>query len=181
MYIYLNMKKIKFVLTSAAIAASVFLAVSCDKSSQNLTGSYTYKISGSLTLASIPDGGEGEPAGPDGTSVTVALNPEQGQMHVVEESEGNFLVTFNDILGNVDVSPAKINGNELTLSGTQKKTIQFREGVISLDGGMVTYGGSGKLLDDMLILNMEYGGQLKVGGVSMTIAESNVVCVAQHN
>lgn len=171
----MNMKKIKFVLVSAAIAAFAFLASSCDKSSQNLTGSYTYKISGTLTL------GDDSGSGLDGASVTVALNPEQGQMHVVEESDGNYLVTFNDLLGNVDVSPAKIDGNELTLAGTEMKSIQFREGLLNLDGGMVTYGGSGKLLDDMLILNMEYTGQIKVGGVSRTITESKVVCVAQHN
>lgn len=169
------------------LAASAFILASCNKDeSENLIGSYTYKTSGTVKLH-IRELAEPDPENPDDkqldTLVTVGLNPEQGQMHIVKSGDnGAVKITFNDIAGNVDVADASIKGNSLTLSGTPSKEVQITvDKIISFASGIVTYSGSGQKYDKTFIANFKYEGGLSNSDYEISIVDSEVHCVAQSN
>lgn len=180
------MKKFKFI---AAALLCAMLAVSCNKDGSNgFVGSYTYKISGTVTLTAKALMGLDEQtlaayrqAGVKVDPVTVALNPEQGQMHILDGEDGGFIITFNNILGNADVTTAAEKGGTLTLSGSDIKAVQATDGTETIGGGIVMYGGSGKRYDDMLILDMTYQGEFNISDVEMVVTGCDVSCVAQKN
>lgn len=164
--------------------ASALLLIGCSGIPDRLIpGSYTYKISGALTLLSSDAAGSDEEQGGSlfkKEPESFEISPEQGQMHILEDGD-SLIVTFNNILGNADVTSATLKNGTLKLSGKSTKSIQINEGGLRSWSGRVFYGGSGKRYDDMLILDLDYSGQITVSGKSMTIVSSDVKCVAQSN
>lgn len=174
----------KRILIAAALMISALFLASCKKDeSKNIIGSYTYKTSGTVRLRIV------KPADPDSfvkvldTVVTVGLNPEQGQMHIVSSGDnGAAKVTFNDIGGNVDVADARISGSTLTLEGTPSKEVRFSvDKIISVAGGIVSYSGSGRKYDRTFIADLKYHGDFVVAGFGISVVDSDVHCVAQSN
>lgn len=160
----------KKTIRTAIVALCAALALcGCSKSKNSLPGSYTYKTSGSITVS-----------GEDGSSV-LCLHPEQGQMHVLDDGDGRVVVTFNDISGNADVAYGTIDGNELTLDKKQQKAISLTEGTLKVGSFVVGYTGKGRLLEDMLIIDLEYSGHIEIGEKEMAITETSVHCVARKN
>lgn len=180
------MKKFKFIAAALLCAA---LSISCNKdNTAGFGGSYTYKISGTVTLMAKDLVGLDaqtlaayKQMGVKVDPVTVALNPEQGQMHILEGDDDALVVTFNNILGNADVTTATVTGGTILLSGKDTKTAQVTDGVNTLGGGIVLFGGEGRCYDDMLILNLTYQGGFSIGDVEMVVTGSDVKCVAQKN
>lgn len=157
----------KKTIRTAIVAFCAALALcGCSKSKNSLPGSYTYKISGSLTL--------------EGDSV-VSLFPEQGQMHIIDCGDGKAVVTFNDITGDAVVASATMDGNELTFDNAQKKSISTSDGTLKTGSTVVEWTGSGKLLDDMFIAGLKYSGEAKSGLETKAITECSIQCVAQKN
>ena len=173
---------------ATVLAALTALISSCSKdSSKNVTGSYSYKISGTVTLMASQLVGLDEAtlaaykaSGVDVDPKVVGLFPEQGQMHIIDDGD-KVIVTFNDLLGNADVTSATIEGNKITLVGTDIKAAQLTDGTLKIGSGLVQFGGSGKKNDDMLIIDMVYNGSFTISGTPMTVVASSVKCVAQHN
>jgi len=171
----------------ALIAGAVVFA-SCSKDeSRTIKGSYTYKTSGTVTL--MPSALAGldaatlaaySAAGVDVNPVSVGLTPEQGQMNILEDGD-KMVVTFNNLLGNVDVAEASADGETLTIQGTPVKAVTLTDGETTLGSGIVSYTGGGKKIDDVLILDLTYTGVCSVSGVNMTVVASDVHCVAKSN
>ena len=180
------MKKFRSV---AAALICAMLLISCNKDdSAGFSGSYSYKTSGTVTLMAKDLAGLDaqtlaayKAMGINVDPVTVGLNPEQGQMHVLDGGDGKFIVTFNNILGNADVASATIADAVMTLSGTDVKAVQLTDGKETIGSGIVMFGGSGKRYDDMLIIDLEYKGMVSINGVEMVVTGCNVACVAQKN
>lgn len=177
----------KRLLIVMALAVSALALGSCNKDeSQVLIGSYTYKTSGTVKLH-IKELAEPDPEDPDDkpldTLVTVGLTPEQGQMHIVSTGDnGMAKVTFNDIVGNVDIADASISGNSLTINGTPSKEVQITvDKILGIASGIVTYNGSGKKYDRTFIADFKYQGYLSNSDYEITIVDSEVHCVAQAN
>ena len=102
-------------------------------------------------------------------------------MHVLDDGDGRVVVTFNDISGNADVAYGTIDGNELTLDKKQQKAISLTEGTLKVGSFVVGYTGKGRLLEDMLIIDLEYSGHIEIGEKEMAITETSVHCVARKN
>ncbi len=174
---------------AAALAVSAIILCGCAKDgSKTITGTYTYKTSGTVTLMAPQLAGLDaatlaayKAAGINTDPVMVALYPEQGQMHVIGDGDGKVIITFNDILGNADVTAGTVNGSSLTLEEGHTKTAQLTDGEEKIGGGVVAVSGSGEKYEDMLILDMEYKGTFSISGTSMTVVASDVHCVAQSN
>lgn len=179
------MKKIRMV---SALLVSALILGSCAKdSSEKLEGSYTYKTSGSVTLMAKSLVGLDpatlsayKAAGVNVDPVLVGLYPEQGQMHIVGCND-KFKITFNDILGNADVTDATVDRTSITIEGNPTKAAQLTDGKDKIGAGMVLYTGSGTKYDDMLIMDLQYQGEFSVNGVQMVVVASDVHCVAQSN
>lgn len=179
----------KFIL-AVAVAISAICITACSKgASQALTGSYTYKTSGTVTLKTNLDDLDEEvraaleKIGFKNNPATVELFPEQGQMHIQDskDGDGRVIITFNDLLGNADIADGTVNGNQLTITGTPVKSAHLRDGTIKIGTGNVTYSGSGRKYDEVLIFSLVYGGSFTVSGIQMDILSSDVKCVAQKN
>lgn len=178
----------KRIFGSAILIAFTLLFSGCSKDSTDaVPGTYTYKISGTVTLMPAQLAGLDaatlaayKAAGIAVDPVTVGLYPEQGQMHIIEDGD-RVIVTLNDILGNADVTTATVNGRTLTLAGTDMKAAQLTDGIDKIGAGMVVYGGTGSRYDDMLIIDLQYQGQFTVNDILMTVISSDVNCVAQSN
>lgn len=176
-------------LTVAALFICALFAAGCTKdASEDLIGSYTYKTSGTLTLLETRFVGLDDDALAsileEGTvidTLTFALTPEQGQMHVVRRDGAQVLVTFNDITGNADVAEASVDGGEIVIAPGQTKSVQLSDGLLKLGPRTVGYGGTGRRYDDMLIIELDYEGEFEVNGTAMTVISSDVHCVAQAN
>ncbi len=186
--ITLNDMKIR--IFAVALTISALLACGCTKdASLELTGSYTYKISGTLTLMSVDLTSMSQSErdslsrlGIDVSPCVLQLMPEQGQMHVLDDRNNGVIVTFNDILGNAAVASGTVSESSITLKdGNTKTATVSKDGIIPLGSGIVTYSGSGRKYDDMLVIDMTYAGTVNVGGFDMTVISSEVHCVAQHN
>ena len=75
---------------------------------------------------------------------------------------------------------AIIDGDNISISDAQQKTIAFTDGLKKL-GGFVVYTGEGHLYDDIIVLTLTYNGVVSISGVNMSIVESYVECIATLN
>ena len=182
----------RFSLLTAALAAGAIMLAGCAKdASREITGSYSYKTSGTLTLveskytsmtaeqiATLKESGEKV------DTIVVGLSPEQGQMHILDAGgqEGSAIITFNDILGNADITGGTYSENYLKLDKGHTKTVYLtNDGALRLGSGIVEYYGEGAKYEDMLLLNLTYEGEVSLIDKDMTIIGSDVHCVAQYN
>lgn len=157
-----------------AMALSCLCVVSCEKTgADRLAGSYTYKISGSVTLAKTSD--------IQAQTVVMQLVTEQGQMNIAKDNSSNgVMVSWNDIAGDAYHTMATVDGNTISLKSAAKNAT-VKDGLLSYDG-VVTYWGEGELYDNMLIIHLDYRGEFTIGGSTYTIVSSeNVECVAKAN
>lgn len=179
----------RFYLTALLICAIGLVGCTKD-SSTKIVNSYTYKISGTVTLMADQLIGLDaatlaayKAAGVNVDPVMVGLYPEQGQLHIVEskEAEGNIILTFNDLLGNADVAVGTYSGSSLTIAENQTKAAQLTDGSDKIGKGIVMYSGKGEKFDNMLIIDLVYNGKFTVNNIPMTVVASDVHCVAQEN
>lgn len=181
--------KRRFFMTALLICALIMGGCTKD-SSTRIVNSYTYKISGTVTLMADQLIGLDaatlaayKAAGVNVDPVVVGLYPEQGQLHIVEPkgSEGKIILTFNDLLGNADVAEGIYSGSKLTLAENQMKAVQLTDGKDKIGNGMVVYSGQGEKYDNMLVIDLTYSGKFTVNNIPMTAMSSDVHCVAQEN
>lgn len=179
--------KAKSIFAALLVCAQLFCGCSKD-ASDSITGSYTYKTSGTVTLMASQLAGLDaatlsayRAAGINVDPVIVGLYPEQGQLHILDNGDGSVVLTFNDILGNADVTTGRITGESLAIDGGDIKAARLTDGNEKIGAGMVVFTGTGKKYDDMLLIDLEYKGEFTVNGINMTVIGSDVNCVAQAN
>jgi len=179
------MKWFKLLLMTMVVAV---VASSCSKDGAGkITGTYTYKTSGTVTLMATSLVGLDQAtlaaykaSGVNVDPVTVGLYPEQGQMNVLRDGD-NYMVTFNDLLGGAAVSSADIDGDTIKFDGSAIKSAQLTDGKDKLGAGVVMFGGEGRKIDDVIIFKLNYQGAFTLNGIPMTVVSSNVDCVAKKN
>ena len=153
---------------------------SCQKSGMHLfRGDYSFKTSGSVTLDEImTEGDTDEPA-----SYTVSLPNEIGQLEISDLDNGkdSVLVVMNTMGGEVIVTHALCDGNEIFLKDFTKNTLLFTGDSITLKNE-VRVQASGQMYEDRtIVINMIYDGEAETSERAFTIHGDNIRMAAIRN
>lgn len=170
-----TMKKLIIIAVFALMAFS-----SCQKSGMHLfRGDYSFKTSGSVTMDEIvPEGDTIEPV-----SYTVSLPNEIGQLEIsaLGVDKDSLLVVMNTMGGEVVVTHAFCDGNEIFLKDFTKNTLLFTGDSITLKNE-VRVKASGQMYEDnTIILNMVYDGEAETVERSFKIHGDNIRMAAIRN
>ena len=166
------MKRIIFVLNLGLVAFT-----SCQKKNAPLfRGDYSFKTSGSVTLDEIDP--EDEPV-----SYTVSLPNEIGQLEISDLDNGkdSVLVVMNTMGGEVVVTHAFCDGNEIYLKDFTKNTLLFTGDSITLKNEVRVQASGQMYEDNTIILNMIYDGEAETAERSFTIHGDNIRMAAIRN
>lgn len=169
----------KRILFAAALAAAV---CSCTKEgTARFEGYYSYKLSGTITFeATTPASSAVDPA-PD--NMTFSITPESGQLNILTEDRKSGLatITMNAVGGDVTTTTAKAQGTTLTLDDFRKR-VSFDISSTAIERGhILTMSGSGKRLDDVLVIEFTASGSMDYLGRSYVVTGSDIDCVARSN
>lgn len=169
------MKKTIIIAVFALMAFS-----SCQKSGMQLfRGDYSFKTSGNVTLDEIvPEGETNEPV-----SYTVSLPNEIGQLEIsaLGNDKDSLLVVMNTMGGEVIVTHAFCDGNEIFLKDFTKNTLLFTGDSITLKNEVYVQA-SGQIYEDKtIIINMIYDGVAESNERSFTIHSDNIHMAATRN
>ena len=150
---------------------------SCQKSGMHLfRGDYSFKTSGSVTMDEIDP--EGEPA-----SYTVSLPNEIGQLEIsaLGNEKDSVVVVMNTMGGEVIVTHAFCDGNEIFLKDFTKNTLLFTGDSITLKNEVRVQASGQMYEDNTLILNMIYDGEAETSERAFTIHGDNIRMAAIRN
>ena len=166
------MKKLLLIMLCGLFALSA-----CQKRGMHLfRGDYSFKTSGSVTLDEIDP--EDEPA-----SYIVSLPNEIGQLEISDLDNGkdSVVVVMNTMGGEVVVTHAFCDGNEIFLKDFTKNTLLFTGDSITLKNeGHVQ--ASGQMYEDnTIILNMIYDGEAETSERNFKIHGDNIRMAAIRN
>ena len=151
---------------------------SCQKKNAPLfRGDYSFKTSGSVVLDEIVDDGE------TGDSFTVSLPNEIGQLEISDLGNGkdSVLVVMNTMGGEVVVTHAFCDGNEIFLKDFTKNTLLFTGDSITLKNEVLVQASGQMYEDNTIILNMVYDGEVETNERSFTIHGDNIRMAATRN
>ena len=137
------MKRLKTVLCSLA---AVLLMTGCQDQVQQISGAYSYKISGTAVV--------------DDTEYRLA--DEQGAMEVVRLNGDSALLTFNALLGQAYTAKALIDGKQLTIAPYERHV------TVGVNGYTVTATGEGTAYDGTLVITLHYN-SAEVSANSLTL------------
>lgn len=165
------------------ILISVFALLalsSCQKKGMQLfRGDYSFKTSGSVTMEEIvPEGDTIEPV-----SYTVGLPNEIGQLQISDlgNEKDSLLVVMNTMGGEVIVTHAFCEGNEIFLKDFAKNTLLFTGDSITLKNE-VRVKASGQMYENnIIILKMVYDGEAETSERSFAIHGDNIRMAATRN
>ena len=166
------MKRIIFVLIFSLVAFT-----SCQKSGMQLfRGDYSFKTSGSVTLDEIDP--EDEPV-----SYTVSLPNEIGQLEIgdLDNGKDSVLVVMNTMGGEVVVTHAFCDGNEIFLKDFTKNTLLFTGDSITLRNEVRVQASGQMYEDNTIILNMIYDGEAETAERVFSIHGDNIRMAAIRN
>ena len=180
------MKKLQII--SVALFCAISL-MSCNKEEVDpWAGSYTYKTSGTVELVPVNYTELDEETlekyhelGINTDPQPYILDAEQGQMHIIKDGDNKYLVTFDDLFGNVSTAVATVSGDALTIGDGATKIVRATRSTLITANGEVAYKGTGRTLEETLIFEMQYNGNLNALGVDMLMTDSAVTCVARKN
>lgn len=142
-------------------------------------GDYSFKTSGSVTLDEIvPEGETYDPA-----SYTVGLPNEIGQLEIsaLGNEKDSLLVVMNTMGGEVIVTHAFCEDNEIFLKDFTKNTLLFTSDSITLKNEVRVHASGQMYEDHTLILNMTYDGEAKTNDRNFTIHGDNIRLAATRN
>ena len=158
----------------------LFFFTGCQKSGTHLfRGDYSFKTSGSVTLDEIlPEGDTEEPA-----SYTVGLPNEIGQLEIsaLGNDKDSLLVVMNTMGGEVVVTHAFCEGNEIYLKDFTKNTLLFTSDSITLKNEVRVQASGQMYEDNTIILNMIYDGEAETSERNFTIHGDNIRMAATRN
>jgi uncharacterized Zn ribbon protein len=167
------MKKINIFLTLCCLLA----LVACQKKNAPLfRGDYSFKTSGSVALDEIDP--EEEPA-----SYIVSLPNEIGQLEISDLGNGkdSVLVVMNTMGGEVVVTHAYCDGNEIFLKDFTKNTLLFTGDSLTLKNDLSVKASGQMYEDNTIILNMIYDGEAETNERNFTIHGDNIRMAAIRN
>lgn len=126
-------------------------------------------------------------------TLKVMIDNEAGQMDITEmdSSTGDMLLTMNITGGEMVAYYAVAKDGAMTITPAERH-MKLVSGAFSvfggesvLDGGTVMadirVSGSGKKYDNIVIFDLDYSGDLTVGGILYHIVDSDVICRAKVN
>lgn len=158
----------------------LFFFAGCQKSGIHLfRGDYSFKTSGSVTLDEIlPEGDTEEPA-----SYTVGLPNEIGQLEIsaLGNDKDSLLVVMNTMGGEVVVTHARCEGNEIFLKDFTKNTLLFTGDSLTLKNEVRVQASGQMYEDNTIILNMIYNGEAETCERNFTIHGDNIRMAATRN
>ena len=152
--------------------------VACQKKNSPLfRGDYSFKTSGSVVLDEIVFEDE------EGDSFTVSLPNEIGQLEISDLDNGkdSVLVVMNTMGGEVVVTHAFCEGNEIFLKDFSKNTLLFTGDSITLKNEVRVQASGQMYEDNTLILNMIYDGEAETNERNFTIHGDNIRMAAIRN
>ena len=153
---------------------------SCQKKNAPLfRGDYSFKTSGSVTMDEIvPIGETYEPV-----SYTVSLPNEIGQLEISDLDNGkdSVLVVMNTMGGEVVVTHAFCDGNEIFLKDFTKNTLLFTGDSITLRNEVRVQASGQMYEDNTIILNMIYDGEAETAERVFSIHGDNIRMAAIRN
>ena len=167
--------------TSILLAICFLMALAaCQKKNAPLfRGDYSFKTSGTVTLDEIVAEGETtEPA-----SYSVSLPNEIGQLEISDLDNGkdSVLVVMNTMGGEVIVTHAFCQDNEIFLKDFTKNTLLFTGDSITLKNE-VRVSATGQMYENnTLIINMIYEGEAETNERSFEIYGDNIRMAAIRN
>ena len=153
---------------------------SCQKSGMHLfRGDYSFKTSGSVIFEeTVPEGDSIEPL-----SFTVTLPNEIGQLEIsaLGNEKDSLLVVINTLGGEVIVTHAFCDGNEVFLNDFKKNTLLFSGDSITLKNEMDVQASGQMYEDNTIILNMTYDGEAETANRDFKIHGDNIRMAATRN
>ena len=155
----------------------LFALASCQKSGMHLfRGDYSFKTSGSVTMDEIDP--EDEPV-----SYTIGLPNEIGQLEIsaLGNDKDSLLVVMNTMGGEVIVTHAFCDGNEIFLKDFTKNTLLFTGDSITLKNEVRVQASGQMYEDNTLILNMIYDGEAETSERLFSIHGDNIRMAAIRN
>lgn len=169
------MKKLLFIMLCGLVALSA-----CQKRGMHLfRGDYSFKTSGSVTLDEImAEGDTDEPA-----TYTVSLPNEIGQLEISDLDNGkdSVIVVMNTMGGEVVVTHAFCDGNEIFLKDFTKNTLLFTGDSITLKNEVHVQASGQMYEDNTIILNMIYDGEAETSERNFKIHGDNIRMAAIRN
>lgn len=159
-----------------AVLALLALTACQKKNAPLFRGDYSFKTSGSVTLDEIDP--QDEPV-----SYTVSLPNEIGQLEISDLDNGkdSVLVVMNTMGGEVVVTHAFCEGNEIYLKDFTKNTLLFTGDSITLKNEVRVQVSGQMYEDNTIILNMIYDGEAETNERSFTIHGDNIRMAAIRN
>ncbi|MBR1877702.1 MAG: hypothetical protein IJ814_01725 [Paludibacteraceae bacterium] len=135
-----NLFRINRVLAAQAkmmVALLVMLAcMACRNQVEQAAGTYSYKISGRVTVLGVEQ----------------ALTDEIGTMEILPNTTNSAVVTFNALRGPAYYTTAKINGKQIVLNPFEREVTQS-----AVEYG-VTVSGDGTVYDQTILITLRYSG-----------------------
>ena len=151
--------------------------VACQKKNAPLfRGDYSFKTSGSVTLDEINP--EDEP-----TTYTVNLPNEIGQLEISDLDDGkdSVLVVMNTMGGEVVVTHAYCQDNEIFLRDFKKNTLLFTGDSLTLKNDLRVHASGQMYEGNTLILNMIYEGEAETSEHSFKVYGDDIRMAAIRN
>ena len=125
--------------------------VACKDQVQQVSGSYSYKISGKATL----------------NGVSQDLSDEIGNLDIIRKSDSTAVLTFNTFRGSAYYTTAKIKGEDIELEPFNRRVTQ------TLVGYDVQVVGNGIVYGESIIFNLRY--------IGTTLKADSLVMVCKRN
>lgn len=125
--------------------------VACKDQVQQVSGSYSYKISGKATL----------------NGVSQDLSDEIGNLDIIRKSDSTAVLTFNTFRGSAYYTTAKIKGKDIELEPFNRRVTQ------TLVGYDVQVVGNGTVYGESIIFNLRY--------IGTTLNADSLVMVCKRN
>ena len=171
------MKKYSFIITLICL---ITLA-SCQKSGINLfRGDYSFKTSGNVTMNQIMH--EGDTTQP--VNFEVALPNEIGQMEIstFDKTNDSVLVVMNIMVGEVIVTHAFCDGDEIIFKDFTRSTLMLSIGNEMSINSEVKVSASGKMFENnTIVIDMKYDGKATVDERDYIIHGDDIRMVASRN
>lgn len=142
----------------------------CSNDARLLSGDYSYKTSGTLTISRS-----------DTTEIPYDLN-RIGQLSVIDlksSDNDSVLLVFNELTGGVTTVRAKVDGDSLQIV-PYTKNISVVIGLQSADCE-IEVNGRGVRYDDIIMLDETYNGEAKTDTITIKIHGNHISTVANRN
>ena len=148
----------KIILGFGLVLFCGLMATSCKSELQQVSGEYSYKISGSAIV----------------DSAEVRLTNETGALHIIDKDEKELLLTFNMLGGDVYTALGDLSSKSLNIREFERIIVHNTKDY------KVKVSGSGEVYDDNIVLDMQYKG-MSMDKDSIELESKDIKLVATRN